>query len=97
MAELSRVLQRQEKYFVNRMSYTTSLVDLGLEMSGNSIESEEGHYKVNASACTGSTIARCVLLTATPQGAQSDDGWLSITSRGEKNWAKNTGSDTGWP
>jgi len=97
MSELARVLQRQEKYYMNRMSYATTLANLGLQVSDNKIESEDGNYLVEATACKGSTIARCVLLTARPQGKQEGDGWLSIDSRGEKNWQKNTGGDTGWP
>lgn len=84
---LSRVMSAQERYFSNEVSYTTDLSDLGYSASSG-VESSEGHYKISASACSGSTIAQCVLLTAVPQGPQEVDGKLTLNSRGTKtgNW-----------
>jgi type IV pilus assembly protein PilE len=97
MAELTRVMQRQEKYFINTLSYSADLGDLGLIDSAGKVESEGGHYLIEAKVCDGSTIARCVALIAQPVGPQADDGWLSLTSRGERDWEGNTGGKTGWP
>jgi len=84
---LTRVLSSQERYFSNEITYTTDLTDLGMASSAD-VPSSEGHYKVTATACAGATIAQCVLLTATPQGAQEVDGKLTLNSRGAKtgNW-----------
>ena len=84
---LTRVLSSQERYFSNEITYTTDLTDLGMASSAD-VPSSEGHYKVTATACAGTTIAQCVLLTATPQGAQEVDGKLTLNSRGAKtgNW-----------
>ncbi len=87
MQMLTRVMSAQERYFSNEVSYTADLTDLGYSSSSD-VESTEGHYLVTASACSGSTIAQCVLLTATPQGSLSTDGNLTLNSRGAKtgNW-----------
>mgnify|MGYP005623158981 FL=1 len=84
---LTRVMSSQERYFSNEITYTTDLTDLGMA-SSTAVPSTEGHYKVTATACAGATIAQCVLLTATPQGAQEVDGKLTLNSRGAKtgNW-----------
>jgi type IV pilus assembly protein PilE len=84
---LTRIMSSQERYFSNEVTYTADLTDLGY-VSASAVGSSEGYYKVTASACAGSTIAQCVLLTATPQGSQEVDGKLSLNSRGAKtgNW-----------
>ena len=97
MAELTRVMQRQEKFFVNDMTYTTNLSNLGLATSDGKVVSEGGYYLVSVAACTSSTIARCVVATARPQDAQASDGWLSLDSRGQRLWEKNASGETGWP
>lgn len=97
VAELTRVMQRQEKYFINSLKYTINLEDLGLAATRGVFESEGGYYQIIARACSGSTIARCVILTAFPQGPQEEDGWLSLTSRGQRDWELNAAGETGWP
>lgn len=97
MAELSRVMQRQEKFFINELTYTSDLSQIGLVTTGNKVDSEEGHYKVEVSTCPSSTIARCVLATARPQGTHASDGWLSLDSKGQRMWEKNASGETGWP
>ena len=84
---LTRVMSSQERFFSNEITYTTDLTDIGMPASAG-VSSSEGHYKVTATACAGATIAQCVLLTATPQGAQEVDGKLTLNSRGAKtgNW-----------
>lgn len=97
IAELSRIMQQQEKYFLNELSYVTDLSTLGFSVKNNAVASEGGYYTVKASACQGSTISRCVRLIASPQGSQSDDGWLSLDSKGTRQWQKNKSGETGWP
>ncbi len=97
MAELSRVMQRQEKFFINQLTYTTNLGDIGLVTTDGKVDSEGGYYKVEVSACPSTTIARCVLARAQPQGGQSSDGWLSLDSKGQRNWENNPAGKTGWP
>ena len=84
---LTRAMQSQERYFTNELTYTTNLTDLGYSLASG-VDSTEGHYKISAVACGGGTIAQCVQLNAVPQGGQTGDGNLSLTSRGVKggNW-----------
>jgi len=97
MSELSRVIQLQERYFLNNMSYSADLAELGLSSEKSGSLSKEGYYKITASACSGSTITRCVSLTATPVGNHEDDGKLTLTSRGEKTWSGHKSGESGWP
>ncbi len=82
---LTSVLQQQERFFMNNMTYSTDLAAVGFtNLSSGSFVSENGFYNVAASTCAGTPIARCVLLTATPQLGQADDGNMTLNSRGEK-------------
>jgi len=91
-AELLRIMDLQERYYTNRFppSYTATLTELGY--GTNPVVTEEGNYSIAAAACTGSTISECVLLTATAQGAQADDGNLTLDSLGNKT----RGGTAGW-
>lgn len=97
IAELSRVMQQQEKYFLNELTYVTDLSTLGFPVENNAVTSQGEYYTIKASACQGSTISRCVRLTASPQGPQAKDGWLSLDSKGTRQWQKNKSGETGWP
>lgn len=82
---LTSVMQQQERFFMNNMTYSTDLATVGFtNLSSGSVVSENGFYNIAASACGGTPISRCVLLTATPQLAQADDGNMTLNSRGEK-------------
>ena len=84
---LMDVMARQERYYSNNNTYTTDLTQLGLadEDGDGLIETREEFYSVTASVCDGATpLTSCVLLTATPQGAQAGDGNLTLNSRNEK-------------
>ena len=78
---LLQMIQQQERYFTEQLTYTTDLMNLGYGV-GTQVPSEGGHYLVSATACAGLTIDRCVLLTAEPQGVQSADGNITLDSRG---------------
>lgn len=79
-AHIMRVLQAQERHHSQNMAYTTTLDDLGIPIS-----SETNRYSISTmAACSDSTIARCVSVTAT---ATTDDpvcGTMTRDSRGEK-------------
>jgi type IV pilus assembly protein PilE len=64
---------RQEKYFAQNNSYTTSISDVGTGLGLGRITSKEGYYNLTVSACTGGAISRCYLLGATATANQSDD------------------------
>ncbi len=85
-SKLLEVMQAQERYFTVNTSYTADLTDLGYS-AATAIPADGGWYTVAATACSASTIDQCVLLTATPQNAQTADttcGNLTLSSRGQK-------------
>lgn len=96
MSELTRVMQQQEKYYLNSMTYVTDLTLLGLSAPAGKYTSAEGYYDISASTCPGVSIGRCVLLTAEPVGNQAGDGAFTLNSRGERDW-KGDNTKTGWP
>ncbi len=77
----TKIMQAQERYFINNFTYTTDLTDLGFASSVD-LPSENGHYLINAEACAGS-IATCVNIVSTAQGSQRLDGDIEYNSRGE--------------
>lgn len=87
MAMVNKVMQAQERFFMNNLTYTTNLADLGFSVSSD-LPTENGHYQVNAGQCGTDALTECVEIVATAQGSQVADGNLSYNSRGEKtgNW-----------
>ena len=89
---LLRIMDRQERYYANNFppTYASSLTGLGF--SSTTLQTENGHYSIVVGNCTGSTdLKSCVKLTATAQGRQTDDGDLTLNSRGEKTRCGKTG------
>ena len=66
MGALMDAAGRQEKFMLDRSSYTTDMEDLGYAASP--YISPEGHYSITAAVCddAGATIANCYKLTAVP-------------------------------
>ncbi len=85
MPALLDAMRTQENYFINNLSYTDDLTDLGYR---NPYTTERGRYLITAGLCevlAGEdplTIAECVNLTATAQVEQVKDGNLTLDSRG---------------
>ena len=91
---LLRIMDRQERYYANNFppEYASSMTGLGF--AGTNLVTENGHYSIAVGNCTGSTdLKSCVKLTATAQGGQTDDGDLTLNSRGEKTRDGNPGWD----
>lgn len=83
---ISKVMQAQETFYINNLTYTINLTQLGFA-NANNLPSDEGYYLVTAAPCAGN-IAICVNIVATAQGAQitgtpADDN-LGLNSRGVK-------------
>lgn len=97
-AALLDVAGRQEQYMLDRGTYTNDMTDLGF--GADPMDSEEGHYTVDATgdcdaAGTTTDLGRCYELTATPKAGspQVDDARCTsfiIYSNGVKTA---TGSD----
>lgn len=83
-ASLQDAATRQERFFSNNSTYTTAVTNLGLPASGLT---GNGYYQVTAAACGAGTIATCYTLTATAQGAQTEDSActaITLGSNGQK-------------
>ncbi len=87
MALLAEMMQAQERFFANNLTYTTTLKNLGYA-SDAAVASDEGYYTVTAMRCGTRDLSECVLLTASAVGEQASDGPLSLNSLGVKggNW-----------
>ena len=84
LGTLLQMMQQQERFFTEQLTYTTDLTQLGytVDASGN-VASENSHYLISAGNCTGmTTVATCVNLTAAPQGVQSRTNDITLDSRG---------------
>lgn len=83
---INKVMQAQERLFVNTLTYTNDLTVLGFANVAN-LSTAGGHYLVSAVACGGG-IAICVNITATAQGSQVTgtplDDNLGLNSQGTK-------------
>lgn len=91
VSALSDVMARQERSFTDFNTYTTNLAALGFPLDSNSkYVPGGGYYLISASACAGLALNRCVLLTATGQKGQENDGSsgacsvLTLNSQGVK-------------
>ena len=85
-AALADGVARQEQFFLDNKTYTTSLGTTGLNMSNTTAG---GHYAISVATPTSECpIATCYLLQATPQGAQTEDcsksDSITYSSEGEK-------------
>lgn len=80
---LNRLMQAQERYFTNNLSYTADLTDMGFSTASN-LATERGWYLVSATPCTDETIQTCVQLTAVAQNDQTVDGDLGLNSQGRR-------------
>ena len=87
---LLRLMQKQQQFYTDNVSYTTTLTAIGAASDAN-VVSAERYYTVSAAACAGMTIAQCVILTATPDPnrGQGPDGALTLNSLGQKTPAAN--------
>ena len=77
--ELQDVMQQQERFFLNNMTYTTDLTELGY--ASNPLTSDDELYSIGASAC-GASIAQCVELTATT--IDGSDGEITLDTQGNR-------------
>ena len=76
--ELLRLAQMQESYFVQNLSYASTLAQLGL---AGTVKSEQEEYTMSIStkvpgACDGTSVTPCTgyTLTADATGSQANDG-----------------------
>ena len=84
LGTLLQMMQQQERFFTEQLTYTTDLTQLGYTVDAlGSVASENSHYLISAGNCTGmTTVATCVNLTAAPQGVQATTSNITLDSRG---------------
>jgi type IV pilus assembly protein PilE len=70
---LVELATRQEKFFAQNSTYSTSVSPVGTGLGLGRTTSAEGYYNLTATTCTGGAISRCYLLSAAATGAQADD------------------------
>src|SRR5690554_3387041 len=80
MSAIQMLLDAQERYYADHISYTADLTKLGL---ADPYATPEGHYSIKASSCGGG-LSQCVELTTTAQGSQAKDGNLVANTQGKK-------------
>jgi len=81
---LFQIMELQERYFIDNLSYATDLTELGYA-SSDTLESESRYYQISASTCgDNQEISDCVLLTAVAINQQEHDDDLSLSSLGQK-------------
>ncbi|MCD9459505.1 type IV pilin protein [Marinibactrum halimedae] len=94
IALITQVMQAQERRFINELSYTVDLTEVGFNAE-NQIPSEDGFYQVSARACPSENdTARCIEAIAVPQGPQVGSGILGLSSFGEQNIYKEADNDS---
>lgn len=92
LAMINKVMQAQERFFVNNLTYTANLTQLGFASATN-LPSEEGYYLISAAAC-GNGITSCVNITAVAQGSQNTAAADSVDNLGLNSQGTKTGK---WP
>jgi type IV pilus assembly protein PilE len=95
IALLMDAMARQERYYTDHNTYTSTLSDINYTIdAAGKASSTEGFYLMKAEVCAVATpLTSCVKLTAEPQNAQLSDGNLVIDSVGNKTRNGNTGWD----
>ncbi|MGI8739792.1 MAG: type IV pilin protein [Gammaproteobacteria bacterium] len=83
-ALVMEIMAAQERYYSSNNTYTSDLAQLGYTLVSGNLDSDGGWYRITAAACGTAALNACVNLSATGQGAQVDDGTLTLNSRGEK-------------
>jgi len=84
-ALLLEVMEKQEQHYRRNMGYADTLAKLGYS---DAADTTTDRYKItddNIEACDGSTLRRCVKLTAVAHGKQPSEQILTLNSKGEKN------------
>ncbi|MBA2491391.1 MAG: type IV pilin protein [Pyrinomonadaceae bacterium] len=83
-ALVMEIMAAQERYYSSNNTYTSDLAQLGYTLVSGNLDPDGGWYRITAAACGTAALNACVNLSATGQGAQVDDGTLTLNSRGEK-------------
>ena len=91
ISAIQMVLDAQERFYADNISYTSDLTKLGLS---DPYITPNKHYSIKAAACGTAALNQCVQLTATAQGSQAKDGNLIADTRGKQE--RNDGAVKSW-
>ena len=85
ISSLQGIMDAQERFYTDRITYTTDLTDLGLV---DPFISPQGDYSITARQCTQGganlPLSQCVELVATALAAQAEDGNLITNTLGRQ-------------
>ena len=81
---LLEMMQQQERFFTEELTYTQDFTRLGYTINPGTgtVNSENGFYLMWAMPCGTEPLVNCVILAAQPQGVQNGDGNITLNSRG---------------
>lgn len=85
ISSLQGIMDAQERFYTDRITYTTDLTALGL---ADPFISPQGDYSITARQCTQGganlPLSQCVELVATAQAGQVEDGNLVTNTLGRQ-------------
>lgn len=74
-AKMSEVAQKLERYYSEKLTFTSDLTKLGYA-TDVSVASDRGYYTITIAANDGSTLASSFKITGTPTGVQASKDTL---------------------
>ncbi|MDK2778734.1 MAG: prepilin-type N-terminal cleavage/methylation domain-containing protein [Pseudomonadota bacterium] len=99
ISPMQTILDAQERYYADNVTYTTDLSDLGYASA--TLTTTKGFYVINAQTCDDSSgaamaLTQCVELYATAQGLQTQDGDLVTNTLGRQERVMPDGTIREW-
>lgn len=84
-ALLLQVMEKQEQWYRQNLTYTTDLTDLGYPAT---LTTDSERHTISEMRACGASLLRCVEVVASAQGRQQAGDDLSLNSKGAKggNW-----------
>ena len=99
ISAMQAILEAQERYYADNVTYTTDLKNLGY--SASTFTTENSRYVISAQACQDSgganiALTQCIELLATAQAGQADDGNLIVNTAGRQDRILTDGTTSHW-
>jgi len=90
-------MARQEKYFSEKRSYSSTLDGLGIGSTGSGMKTENGYYQITMTVDT-STNSVTVVADANENQIKDEVRQYSISSDGRKSWLSSItkSEEPGW-
>ena len=99
ISALHAIMDAQERYYGDNVTYTTDLKDLGY--SASTFTTENSRYVISAQACKDSgganmALTQCIELLATAKDKQASDGNLVVNTTGRQDRILSDGTTSHW-